>query len=255
MDSIIISTHNKLIFGNNKTIHSGKGVYYGAFKGENNSIWVISRGSNEENLLNMDMNGVIINKKIIPSKFTHDAVRYIDKVYITDCGNGGVLILNYPYMSVYKNLNIFTIANHLNTLLYDNGILWCLLHNLGKSILVGINPETGEKLQIYNNVGFQSHGLVKYNNGFLILSSAESSLLYVTSEKTKVLLTYPPYFLKGLVKVGDVVYFGASPPLKRTNRGDINLNCDLISFNLISKDIIKVNLTTCGLLNNIIKYY
>lgn len=251
---ILISTHNRFMHADHsKIIHENKGVYYGTFLGENNSIWTVSRGT-KECLLNIDIvSGSIISEKPIPSTFTHDAIRNDDKVYLTDCDGGSVVILSYPSMTHIKTHRIFTRQNHINTLLFDNGILYCLLHNLGNSILIGINPETGEQLKVYNNVGIQSHGLVKYNNGFLILSSFESSLLYVTETETKVLFKDDKQtFLKGLTKYEDIVYFGASPNLKRIERGSKHLMCELIGFNLETNQMVfRKQLNTCGLINNL----
>ena len=247
---LLISTHNRLML-NDKVIHENEGVYYGAFKGEGNTVWVVSRGA-KEYLLQIDLDYGLIFRKQIPSLFTHDCIRNGDKVYIADCGHGSVVILNYPSMEVYKVLSLFTVKEHINTLLYDKGILWCLLHNLGKSKLVGIDPETGEYQKIYTDVGIQSHGLVRYLDGFLVLSSFESQLLYVTDNFTEVLFTdCCKTFLKGLLKVGNLVYFGASPPLERRERGDPSLQCDLVSFDLVTGVVTRQSKLTMGLLNNL----
>ncbi len=239
---LIISTHSRLLL-NESIIHQGKGIYYGCFEN-----YVISR-RDPDFLVNIKTG----EEHVIPSKFTHDCIFNQGKIYIADTGNGRIVILNKDF-TVYKIHSIFTVQNHVNTLLFDQGVLWCLLHNKGPSILVGIDPETGERLKTFNNVGVQSHGLVRYNKGFLILSSAESHLIHLSDTGTiKVLCSVPGHFLKGLASKGNLVFFGASPPFPRGNRGDPGLMCDLVCFDLEKKIIVsKTKLQTCGLLNNII---
>jgi hypothetical protein len=247
---LIISTHSKFML-NQQVIHRGQGIYYGSFKTPK-GYFVVSRNTTDR-LLEIE-NGNVISETVIPSKFVHDCILHQNKVYIADTGNGQVIILNYPNLKVYKIHQVFTIQNHINTLLFDQGILWCLLHNQGKSILVGIDPETGITQKTYKDIGVQSHGLSRWNNGFLILSSAESSLIHLNdSGMIKVLCTIPGYFLKGLTVKNDLCFFGASPPFPRGNRGDPGLMCDLVCFDLINGKVLsKIKLQTCGLLNNII---
>ena len=215
--SLLISTHNRFMQSNGKVIHENEGVYYGTFQGEPGTVWVVSRGS-KELLLHIDFQtGEVLERKDLPSLFTHDAIRVKDKVYIADCGNGRVVVLDYPSMEIYKIHSIFTVRNHINTLCYHNDILWCLLHNLGKSILVGINPETGEKLKVYNDVGQESHGIVRWCGGFLVLSSLEGRLLHVTDLGTRFMFHDPGCFLKGLCVVDNIVYFGSASPTIREN--------------------------------------
>ena len=252
---VLVSTHNRFMQDNGTVIHENKGVYYGTFQGEPGTVWVVSRGS-KECLLHINVQtGEVLDRKSIPSLFTHDAIRVDNKVYIADCGHGHVVVLNYPDMSVYKIHTIFTVGNHINTLCFHNGILWCLLHNLGKSLLVGINPETGEKLKVYTDVGMESHGIVPWCGGFLVLSSLEGRLIHVTDLETRTLFHEPGCFLKGLCLVGNTIFFGSSPPLRRANRGDPNLQCDLVGVNLeTGKLISRKKLETRGLLNNLIQF-
>ena len=251
---LVISTHSRFMV-RDRVVHTGRGVYYGIVNTEDPNIeWVVSRGAATEALLKIDMiSGELLDEKPIPSKFTHDCIRHGDKVYIADTGNGRIVILNYPGLDVYKILNIFTIQNHINTLFYDDAtdVLWCLLHNHGKSILVGVDPETGERRETYTNVGFQSHGIVKWRNGFLVLSSAESRLIFITRRTTEVLFTDTRgTFLKGLMMIGNKVYFGASPPFPRNNRGDPGLMCDIICVDPATRQMLsRTKMETRGLLN------
>jgi len=250
---VLVSTHNRFMRGDGTVIHENEGVYYGTFHGSSGTIWVVSRGA-KENLLHINVNtGEVLDRKPVPSLFTHDAIRHNDKVYLADCGRGRVVILDYPSMEIHKIHSIFTVGNHINTLCYHEGILWCLLHNLGKSELVGIDPETGERLKVYSDVGRESHGIVPWCGGFLVLSSFEGRLLHVTDLGTRFLFHEPGRFLKGLCVVDNIVYFGSAPPLHRSNRGDPNLQCDLVGVSLETGVLVsRQRLQTRGLLNNLI---
>ena len=250
---VLVSTHNRFMQSNGKVIHENEGVYYGTFCGEQGTVWVVSRGS-KEYLLHIDLSsGEVLERKGLPSLFTHDAIRVKDKVYIADCGNGRVVVLDYPSMETYKIHSIFTVRNHINTLCYHNDILWCLLHNLGKSQLVGIDSETGEKLKVYNDVGRESHGIVPWCSGFLVLSSLEGRLLHVTDLGTRIMFHEPGRFLKGLSLVGNIVYFGSAPPTIRDNRGDPKMECQLVGVHLETGVLVsREKLETKGLLNNLI---
>lgn len=249
---LLVSTHNRLMWSDNTVIHMNNGVYYGIFDGDNSTVWVVSVNKTEC-LLQIDLNETtVLNTKVIPSRFTHDCIRHDDKVYIADCGNGNVIVLNYFSMEIHKVHKIFTVRNHINTLLYHENKLWCLLHNFGKSQLVGIDPETGKRLKIYNNVGMGSHGIVPWKHGFLILSSLEGKLLYVTDESTIILFTDSGRFLKGLCLYSNYIYFGSAPPMQRMNRSDLSIMCELVCVNLNTCQLVyRRELKTCGLLNSI----
>jgi hypothetical protein len=236
-----------------KIIHENEGVYYGTFQGEPGTVWVVSRGS-KEYLLHINVNtGEVLDRKGVPSRFTHDAIRVKDKVYIADCGNGRVVVLDYPSMETHKIHSIFTVRNHINTLCYHEGVLWCLLHNLGPSQLVGIDPETGEKIKVYTDVGRESHGIVPWCSGFLVLNSLGGQLLHVTDLGTRVLFHEPGHFLKGICLIGNTVYFGSAPPMIRANRGDPKMKCQIVGVNLKTCTLVsRERLETKGLLNNLI---
>lgn len=69
----------------------------------------------------------------LPSRFTHDAVRRGDRVYICNTHEGSILELSYPSMEVARTLRLFSSRDHINTLapLSDED-LWVVLHNLGE---------------------------------------------------------------------------------------------------------------------------
>jgi hypothetical protein len=239
-----LSTHNKLLEFNtfDKSVcvlHEGSGVYYGSF-----DDWVISRTNSQEVLLNFKS-----NKKIsLPSTFTHDLFKYDNTVFIADCGQGGVVVLEN--LKVTKHLKPFTVRDHINTVFCDEpGKLWCLLHSLGPSRLVQICTETGVHLQVIEKVGEQSHGIVKWCDKFLILSSGTSELMW----GTEVLWQDPcKNFLKGLRVHNNIAYFGAAPLTPRGDRGSTSLQCEVLAFDLINRKLLWRHLVlTCGLLNSI----
>lgn len=68
-------------------------------------------------------------------RFSHDAIRVGDTVFVCNTGKGSILQLSYPSMTVVRELNLFTPREHINTLgAYDRSSVWAVLHNLGKVI-------------------------------------------------------------------------------------------------------------------------
>ena len=155
MVRLLISTHSRVLLFDTESrtseiLHSGEGVYYGfAYP------WVVSRGSSEC-LLNL------INKQKVPlpSVFTHDAVRDGSRILVADCDGGGVVEVSTETMKVTRHVKCFTKKHHVNTVAVHEGEVWALLHNLGPSMLVKVNMETGRWTDARTNVGTQSHGLV-----------------------------------------------------------------------------------------------
>jgi quercetin dioxygenase-like cupin family protein len=238
-----------------RVVHEGSGVYYGSV-GE----WTVSRpdGIGKDCLLS-----VRTNERVgLPSGFTHDFCRFGDKLYIADCANGGVVVLSYPEMKLLRHLKPFTRRDHINTVLCEEeGKLWCLLHSLGKSKLVQISAETGEWLQVLTDVGTQSHGIIRFQEGFLILSSGTSELLFVSSggaSQPKVLWKdSTETFLKGLCVSpggdGNVAYFGIAPLTERMDRQSLNLQCEIAAFDLKTNTLMwRHKIDTNGLLNSIV---
>jgi hypothetical protein len=248
MVRLLISTHSRVLLFDTETrtseiLHSGEGVYYGlAYP------WVVSR-KKDECLLNM-----INNVKVpLPSLFTHDITRDGSRILVADCDGGGVVEVSTETMSVTRHVRPFTKKNHVNTIAVQDGDVWCLLHNLGPSLLVKIDMETGECLEQVTNVGTQSHGLVWRDRNFLILDSYNGALIHGGETIWK---SPERRFLKGLCVDGDTAYFGVSEITERSNRGSPDLQCELAAVDLITGDLIwREKLQTCGLLNAIQKYY
>ena len=66
-------------------------------------------------------------------RFTHDAIRVADKVYVCNTDGGEILELQFPSMEVLRTFPLFTAREHINTLAaVDDDSLWVVLHNLGK---------------------------------------------------------------------------------------------------------------------------
>ena len=254
-----VSTANRfLVFDtfdkSTKIVHEGSGVYYGSVE-----EWTVSRPdvNGKDCLLSIRTNQTVP----IPSGFTHDFCRFGDKLYITDCANGGVVVLSYPEMKLLKHLIPFTARDHVNTLMCEEeGKLWCLLHSLGKSKLVQISAETGEWLQVLTDVGDQSHGIVRYGEeeNFLVLSSGTSELLLLCggASPPKVLWKdSSKTYLKGLCVSSsrDVAYFGIAPLTERTDRRSLDLQCEIAAFDLRTNTLLwRHKIATNGLLNSIV---
>ena len=244
---LLLSTHSRVLEFDTKTfgtkiIHSGRGVYYGFIPG-----WVVSR-SHRECFFNLKT----YEEVILPSKFTHDATCYGSRVLVADCDGGAIVELEFPSMQIKRHVKAFTVQNHINTVAIVDGEVWALLHNFGKSILVNVDMDTGNWKSYNYNVGYHSHGLAWWHEGFIILSSHEGSIIHVTTE-TQVLWTDPKKkFLKGLHIIDDVAYFGISDVTHRSNRGSPNLQCEVGAFDLKTNKLLwRQEVQTCGLLNAI----
>lgn len=66
-------------------------------------------------------------------RFTHDAIRVGQNVFVCDTGQGHIVQLSFPSMAVIRTLDLFTAKEHINTLAaMDDKSIWVVLHNLGK---------------------------------------------------------------------------------------------------------------------------
>ena len=95
---LIVATHGILgAFnvedGTTRVIHSGRGVYHGVFPDDKpgrdgeEAVWVVSRPHNwqpsdaKEVLLRVGVrSGEVLDEKVLPTKFAHDAARRGDRV-------------------------------------------------------------------------------------------------------------------------------------------------------------------------------
>ena len=267
-------------------VHEGRGVYYGIFPADDaregdegdegdgsgssrgRYAYVASRPDTADvassflftdSLLLIDMErGEKIDEVKLESKFTHDVVRRGSQVFVADTGGGRVLELEYPTMRVVYAAEV-GVRKHVNTIapadvsVYGKHVVWALLHNLGPSMLVLIDLENDKVLKTLDRVGTKSHGCVAYKNGFIMLNSGDGQLIYVNPDANdyEVLWTDPSKtFMKGVVVIDDVAYFGVSAFGARSERSDPSKTSDIVAFDLLSKTLKwRETVKTNGLLN------
>eukprot|EP00892_Ulva_mutabilis_P008031 jgi/Ulvmu1/55/UM001_0058.1 len=267
---VLLSTHNRLYWycpdtDEDVPLHSGRGVYYGAFPGEPDAegsptLWVVSRPHalsgtpGNDALLHLHANsGALLGEVQLASRFTHDAIRRHDKVYVCNTGEGSILQLSYPSMAEIGRLRTFTQREHVNTVAaYDDSSVWAVLHNLGKSQVARVDVASGEVLQRFKDVGINSHGLVAWRGQFVMLSSqaAEVVLLDPVHGNTTAVWSSPPAFLKGLMVVGDVALFGITAPMSNQRRDALTAACGLVAVNLpTGRELYQRELRGEGLVN------
>ncbi|GAX82193.1 hypothetical protein CEUSTIGMA_g9621.t1 [Chlamydomonas eustigma] len=281
---LLLSSHGRIMWyypedEHTVVLHQGQGVHYGTFTGKVSnsgaleSVWVVLRPHNwhpessVEVLLELDSEtGQELNRVRVPSRFTHDAVRRGDQVYLCNTDEGSVLQLSYPSMSVVKSLSLFTPKQHVNTLApLEEGKLWALLHNMGKSSIVRIDltAQLPSVEVAITDVGYKAHGLVEWNHGFVVLDSDNSALVWVSGwEKNlsakEILGRVKQFwkaeeggkFLKGLAVVDDVAYFGISVFAARSKRQDAGVDSELAAFDLKKEVLLwRRKVPTKGLLN------
>jgi hypothetical protein len=271
---LLVATHSKLAWYNYELerftiIHEGEGIYYGGFSGDQidpagvpETVWAISRPHNwkpttsKEWLLEINIvTGEVQRREPIPSRFTHDTVRYGNRVYAADCGEGHILELEFPSMKVLRRMELFTLKEHVNTLSPTvNGTLWAMLHNLGPSILAEIDLETGREIRRLQNIGDKSHGAVQWRGSIISLNSDNASLMKVDTKtgRTEQLWqdSRTKRYLKALCVVDDVAFFGIAEAQERKSRDSNDLNCEIGAFDLIEGVLLwRRQLPTEGLLN------
>jgi hypothetical protein len=96
-------------------------------------------------------------------RFTHDAIRVGDRVYVCNTDGGAILELQYPSMQLRRTLSLFTAKEHINTLaVVDEQSVWVVLHNLGK-VRHACDSSINESIAHFHGVyasmirGFSSH--------------------------------------------------------------------------------------------------
>ena len=255
---LIIGSHQRLFLhdvetGKHHTIHAGSGTYYGVFPSDEPGMyWVNLRGTSESKdfLLEINLHQFLsVSKKIYieESHFTHEVIRFQDKLFVADTSTGEIDVVSFPSLKLIRKLGngVFTRKHHINTLsLVENGTkIWATYHNQNEPSIVSLfNIETGEILEKLTNVGNQVHSWVEYGaDERIYLSSADASLMsYNLKTKEKTVLYRSPrhmkpkmMFLKGLAIVNHIAYFGESELKDRKGRETVN--CRLVAFDLKNK--------------------
>ena len=269
-----------------RTLHVGRGVYYGAFVANDvdasdevedgalqsgRYVWVASRPDEagtqrrrKDALLLIDTETQKVLRDVaIDAVFTHDVVRRGSQVFVADTGGGRVLELEYPSMTLRHSIDSITKREHINTLVpadedeYGPHAVWGVLHNLGPSQIALYDLESGKEIKSrMTNVGEKSHGLVPYKGKFLMLNSGKGQLILVDptagdDAPFDVLWEDPKHtFMKGLCVVDDVAYFGVSIFGNRRERVDPDKTSDVIAFDLLKNELRwRTTVHTKGLLN------
>ena len=255
-------------------VHENEGIYYGGFQGSSNSkqkavMWIVSRPHNwrisndakeqrGEWLIEIDMESKEELRRFkMNSRFTHDVVRKGDSVYVADTGDGHVIELNMKdNMKEVSRMKLFTLKEHVNTLSpTDDGYIWAMLHNLGKSILAKIDLGTQSVVRRIENVGMKAHGAVQWRDSSIVfLDSDRASLAVIDVDSTEKRILWSTdssmYYLKGLCVIDDVAFFGIAVSGERKSRTDESLSCELAAFDL-RKNVLfwRRVVPTKGLLN------
>jgi hypothetical protein len=236
-------------------------------------IWVVSRPHNwrpteaREALVKIDLRTKqLIDEVAIASRFTHDAVRSGQYVFVANTGGGGVFELSFPSLRETGRKVPVTNKEHVNTIApagdpENPHLVWALLHNLGPSKLVLLDLRTGERVREIEGVGTKAHGLVPWEGGFLILNSGEGQLCLFTpprasastrdSGRLETLWTDSRgTFMKGLTVIEDVAYFGIAEFGARSDRDDAAKTAEVGAYDLRAKKFLwRVTVETRGLLN------
>ncbi|KXZ44217.1 hypothetical protein GPECTOR_71g578 [Gonium pectorale] len=276
---LLLASHNRLFwyFVENSTVqvlHEGQGVHYGVFPGEHTpggrlkTVWNVIRPHNwhpktsEEHLVQFDADtGAEVSRVRLESRFTHDAVRRGDKVYVANTEGGEVQELSFPTMKKLRSMRLFTLRQHVNTLApLEDGAVWVVLHNLGQSDAVKVDLTARPEPRVaatLKSVGTKSHGLVAWRSQFVLLDSENSGLVAIDPASGVLTRLWqapaseaPPKFLKGLCVVDDVAYFGVNVWGSREARDSPTNDAELAAVDLATGRLLwRRSVPTHGLLN------
>eukprot|EP00201_Polytomella_parva_P009124 CAMPEP_0175065598 /NCGR_PEP_ID=MMETSP0052_2-20121109/16022_1 /TAXON_ID=51329 ORGANISM="Polytomella parva, Strain SAG 63-3" /NCGR_SAMPLE_ID=MMETSP0052_2 /ASSEMBLY_ACC=CAM_ASM_000194 /LENGTH=429 /DNA_ID=CAMNT_0016332167 /DNA_START=263 /DNA_END=1548 /DNA_ORIENTATION=- len=164
---------------NSSILHEHAAVHYGVFPGSFDgkdkkvtTVWNVIRPHNwhptttQEYAVEFDIETGQEKRRVqLQSRFTHDAVRHGDRVFVADTDGGRLQIYSYPSFSLLASFPFFNNPQHVNTLApLTRHEVWVVLHNLGLSLLVQIrispNLDRAKITRVVHNVGVNSHGLV-----------------------------------------------------------------------------------------------
>ncbi|WIA37366.1 hypothetical protein OEZ86_014294 [Tetradesmus obliquus] len=276
---LLLATHNVLAwyypqYDTMEELHRGEGVHYGMFPGEPvaghpRTLWNVLRPHNwrptseQEHLVQFDADtGMELARVQLPTRFTHDAIRMGERVYVCSTGDGSILELSYPGMKLLRKMHLFSEADHPNTLAAaDDDHLWVMLHNLGPSDLVKVyvGPSSPpHEVSRIRNIGSKAHGLVAWGRQGqqqLILLDSDNAALVSLDPATgdEVELWQVPEegkFLKGLAVLDDIAYFGITTWSHRSVRDSADSHGELAAFDLMRNKLLWRRVVhTSGLLN------
>ncbi|KAG2501830.1 hypothetical protein HYH03_000329 [Edaphochlamys debaryana] len=275
---LLLASHNRLFWydvlnSSVQVLHEGEGVHYGVFPGDISdgkvtTLWNVIRPHNwhpktsVEHLVQFNAEtGKEISRVRIHSRFTHDAVRRGDRVYLANTEGGEVQELRFPSMKKLRGMKLFTLKQHVNTLApLEEGVVWAMLHNLGKSEAVKIDLRSKPEPRVVataKDVGTKAHGLVAWRGRLVVLDSERGALVTVdpgSGEVTKIWQTPadedPQKFLKGLCVVDNVAYFGVNVWGSRESRDSKGNDAELAAVDLTTGALVfRRPVPTHGLLN------
>lgn len=200
--------------------------------------------------------GKLLEERPIMSRFGHDAIRTANgKVYVANTGEGIVEELQFPSMESLRRLELFTFKEHVNTLAVspDGRQLAAMLHNMGESRIVLTDLGSGKEERRLVHAGLKSHGLVYWNEYFVVLDSDHSAIILVHRENDtseRVWSAEDGSFLKGLTVIDDVAYFGMNEALTRSKRNDPDLGAEVGAVHLLRRELLwRKPVPAHGLLN------
>ncbi|KAG2444762.1 hypothetical protein HXX76_001506 [Chlamydomonas incerta] len=276
---LLLASHNRLFWysvdnDTTQVLHEGEGVHYGVFPGDFDgdgtlkSVWNVIRPHNwhpkssVEHLVELDADsGKELSRVRIKSRFTHDAVRRGDRVFLANTEGGEVQELQFPSMKKLRSMALFTLKQHVNTLApLEADSVWVVLHNLGKSEAVKVDLAADPRPRVVaqiKGVGHKAHGLVAWGASFVVLDSENGALSVVDPSTGEVKRHFkfpgeedPPKFLKGLCVVDDVAYFGVNVWGSRDSRDSPDNEAELAAVDLVSGQLLwRRRVPTHGLLN------
>lgn len=210
-----------------------------------------------------------LNETVIPTSFTHDAVKFGDSVFIADTGKGRIVELHWPSLRFRRAASPFTQGNHVNTVAAvptsvrnpegdDFRELIALLHNKGRSELYAVDMATGRATVAHPDVGRKAHNVVALDDGsLLVLSSEEGKLLQLNRTNVH----EPPRtlweegsqtFIKGMSVICGVAYVGVSSFGPRHERASLTKVSEVAAVRLEDGSTLwRKQVNTSGMLNAI----
>lgn len=181
----------------------------------NNSIYISRDGG--INIYDLSYNFIRTIPIPMPSGEIHQIALFNNKIYLTNTKYDSIIVMDLAdsSFSEFKIINSNTDTKHVNSIFFENNLIYVCCHNKGLSEIMCY--DLNWKLQNMSQGGNSSHGIWRMNGKLWSISSVTNSLHNITdNEQIEIILpTGRTGFFRGVVLSGNQLIFGSSLFRKR----------------------------------------